>query len=66
RGLLLEAYAFSEFGTIALIASIASFALAGVMAILSILGFWHLRKVNPREELLARTLHIDAPVPSAV
>ncbi|HET6963773.1 MAG TPA: hypothetical protein VFH58_03310, partial [Acidimicrobiales bacterium] len=60
RGLLLEAYAFSEFGTIALIASIASFALAGVMAILSILGFWHLRKVNPREEVLAKTLNLPA------
>ena len=66
RGLLLEAYAFSEFGNIALVSSIASFALAGVMAILTALGFWHLRRVNPREELLARTLHIDTPLPQAV
>ncbi len=66
RGLLLEAYAFSEFGNIAFIASIASFALAGIMAVLTILGFWHLRRVNPNEEVLARTLHIDAPMASAV
>ena len=58
RGLLLEAYAFSEFGTIALVASIASFVLAGVMAILTVLGFWHLRRVSPREELLASTLKL--------
>ena len=66
RGLLLEAYAFSEFGTIALVASIASFSLAAVMAVLTILGFWHLRRVSPSEEVLARTLHIDAPMASAV
>ena len=59
RGLLLEAYAFSMFGTIALIASIASFALAGIMAILTGLGFWHLRRVNPSEELLADRLHVS-------
>jgi hypothetical protein len=60
RGLLLEAYAFSEFGTIALVAAICSFALAGVMALLSILGLWHLRRVNPGEEFLAETLHLAA------
>ena len=66
RGLLLEAYAFSMFGTIALIASIASFALAAVMAILTGLGFWHLRRVNPSEELLADRLHLGGGVPAAV
>ena len=60
RGLLLEAYAFSEFGTIALVAAIASFSLAAIMALLSALGFWHLRKVGPDEEVLARTLHLPA------
>ena len=60
RGLLLEAYAFSEFGTIALVAAICSFALAGVMALLTALGFWHLRRVNPAEELLADRLHLPA------
>lgn len=58
RGLLLEAYAFSEFGTIAFVASIASFILAGIMALLTGLGFWHLRRVSPREEFLAQTLHL--------
>jgi len=51
RGLLLEAYAFWEIGYICLIASICSFALAGVMLILSALGLWHLRRVNPAQEL---------------
>jgi hypothetical protein len=66
RGLLLEAYAFWEFGLIALVASIASFALAGVTLVLSLLGFWHLRKVSPDEELLAKALHIETPVPASV
>ncbi|HEX9774381.1 MAG TPA: hypothetical protein VGB83_02205 [Actinomycetota bacterium] len=58
RGLLLNAYAFWQFGQIAKIAGIASFGLAGVMAILTILGFWHLRRVAPEEEVLApRELH---------
>jgi hypothetical protein len=61
RGLLLEAYAFSEFGTIALVSAIISFILAGIMAILSGLGFWHLRRTSPEQELLAHTLHIPEP-----
>jgi hypothetical protein len=44
RGLLLEAYAFSEFGLIALWAGIAAFALAGIMALLVAFGFWHARR----------------------
>lgn len=64
RGLLLEAYAFWEFGQIALIAAIASFIGAGVMLVLSALGFWHLRRVSPAEEVLARTLHLGAPQPA--
>ena len=59
RGLLLEAYAFWEFGQIALIAAIASFVAAGIMVVLSALGFWHLRKVNPEEEFLAQTMHLE-------
>jgi hypothetical protein len=53
RGVLLDAYAFWKFGRIAMLAGIAAFVLAGVMAILTILGFWHLRRVSPTEELLA-------------
>jgi len=51
RGLLLEAYAFSEFALIALWAGIASFILAGVMAILVGLGLWHSRKVPESAEI---------------
>ena len=53
RGMLLNAYAFWKIGQIALWASIASFALAAVMLVLTILGFWHLRRVSPTEELMA-------------
>jgi hypothetical protein len=52
RGVLLDAYAFWTFGRIALLAGIVAFVLAGVMAILTILGFWHLRRVSPTDELL--------------
>jgi hypothetical protein len=66
RGLLLEAYAFWEMGQIALIAAIVSFIGAGLMLILSVLGFWHLRKVSPKEEVLAQTLHYDTPAVATV
>jgi hypothetical protein len=52
RGLLLEAYAFWQMGQIALIGSIVSFVLAVVMFVLSGLGLWHLRRVDPGEELM--------------
>jgi hypothetical protein len=57
RGLLLEAYAFSEFGLIALWASIAAFVLAGIMALLVAFGFWHARRTPADAEL---ALHIEA------
>jgi hypothetical protein len=44
RGLLLEGYAFSIFGTIATIAEICCWILAGLMLILTLLGFAHYRK----------------------
>lgn len=53
RGLLLEAYAFSVFGQIALWASVASFIGAGLMLILVGLGFWHSRRVSAESELLS-------------
>jgi hypothetical protein len=52
RGLLLEAYAFGTFATIALWAAIASFAGAFLMAILVGLGLWHARRTPPRAEIL--------------
>jgi hypothetical protein len=57
RGLLLEAYAFSEFGLIALWAGIAAFVLAGVMALLTGLGIWHARRTPATAEL---ALHSEA------
>jgi hypothetical protein len=57
RGLLLEAYAFSEFGLIALWAAIAAFVLAGVMAVLVAFGFWHARRTSAEAEL---AVHVEA------
>ena len=57
RGLLLEAYAFSEFGLIALWAGIAAFVLAGVMALLVAFGFWHARRTPTEAEL---AIHAEA------
>jgi hypothetical protein len=53
RGLLLEAYAFAEIGTIMLWGAIASFALALVMAILVAFGVRHARRTPHEAELLA-------------
>jgi hypothetical protein len=57
RGLLLEAYAFAEFGLIALWAAIAAFVLAGVMAVLVAFGFWHARRTPVEAEL---AIHVEA------
>jgi hypothetical protein len=51
RGLLLEAYAFGTFATIALIAGISAFVLAGLMALLVAFGFWHARRTEDAKEL---------------
>ena len=51
RGMLLEAYAFSEFGLIATYAAIASFILAGIMALLVAFGLWHARRTPEDVEL---------------
>jgi hypothetical protein len=53
RGLLLEAYGFSEMGVVALWGAIASFILAFVMLMLVGLGFRHARRTPPDAELLA-------------
>ena len=54
RGLLLQAFAFWKMGQIAFLGSIASFALAGLMGLLSILGFWHVRKASPSDQVFSR------------
>jgi hypothetical protein len=51
RGLLLNAYAFGIFGTIALWAALGAFAGAIVMGTLTILGFVHSRRVSPEAEV---------------
>ena len=55
RGLLLEAYAFSEIGAVMLVGAIASFILAAIMAALVGLGFWHAQRTPEEERLLATT-----------
>lgn len=55
RGLLLEAYAFSTFATIALWSGIAAFILAGLMALLVGFGFWHSRRVPESAQILSRS-----------
>jgi len=52
RGLLLEAYAFSEIGLIMLWGAIACFALAAVLAALTALGFRHARRTDPAAAFL--------------
>ncbi|MFA5891574.1 MAG: hypothetical protein WDA27_11595 [Actinomycetota bacterium] len=52
RGLLLNAYAFWKLGQIARIGSLVSLAFAIVMAVLSILGLWHWRRVSGGEKLI--------------
>jgi hypothetical protein len=60
RGLLLEAYGFSVFGTIAEDAAIAAFALAALMALLVGFGYYHARRTSDAVELLGnkRTVHV--------
>jgi hypothetical protein len=53
RGLLLEAYAFSEVGVIMLWGAIASFALAAIMALLVGLGLAHAARTPQEAALLA-------------
>jgi len=52
RGLLLEAYAFSEIGLIMLWAAIAAFALALVMSVLVGVGLWHASRTAEETELM--------------
>jgi hypothetical protein len=58
RGLLLNAYAFWKFGQLALIGAIAAFAMAAIMFVLTVLGFWHLRRASPTEELFAAAAEV--------
>jgi hypothetical protein len=53
RGLLLEAYAFSEIGTVMLWGAIASFLAAICMSVLVGLGLWHARRTTEEASVLA-------------
>jgi len=53
RGLLLEAYAFSEIGAVMLVGAIASFIMVAIMAALVGLDVWHAARVSGEERLLA-------------
>jgi hypothetical protein len=57
RGLLLNAYAFAKMGQIAFIAAVVSFIGAGIMLLLALLGFAHLRRVDPDVEVLTGNAH---------
>jgi hypothetical protein len=59
RGLLLEAYGFSVFATIALWGAIASFVLAGIMAMLVLFGVLHARRTDDAKELLNRATAVQ-------
>jgi hypothetical protein len=61
RGLLLEAYAFSVFGSIAFWAGIAAFFLAFLMAILAGFGLWHARRTATDAEFLAAVTEHQTP-----
>ncbi|MDQ1629421.1 MAG: hypothetical protein QOI54_3165 [Actinomycetota bacterium] len=52
RGLLLNAYAFDTMGKLALYSGIAAFIGAGVLLLMSLLGFLHLYRVDPEEDVL--------------
>jgi len=62
RGLLLNGYAFWKMGQIAAVAALASFIGAAVLLVLAGLGFWHLRRTDPKAELLPK-LGARTPAP---
>ncbi|MDE3007583.1 MAG: hypothetical protein KGJ10_00530 [Acidobacteriota bacterium] len=49
RGLLLNAYAFWTFGQIAMWSAVGAFVAAALMLLLTVLGFLHYRREDPRE-----------------
>ncbi|HYA67797.1 MAG TPA: hypothetical protein VED63_03600 [Acidimicrobiales bacterium] len=64
RGLLLEAYAFWQFGQIALFGAIVCFVLAALMLILTIVGYIHFRR-TPEDQEFPKA-HVEGKVPAAV
>lgn len=62
RGLLLEAYAFSEMGLIMLWGAIASFVLAALMLVMVGLGLRHARSTAPEKRMLVPKPVTPVPV----
>jgi hypothetical protein len=66
RGLLLEAYAFWQFGQIALFGAIVSFILAGLMGLLTVIGWFHYRR-TPEDQEFPKPHHVgEEKVPATV
>src|SRR5665811_2078082 len=55
RAMLLEAYAFSMFGTIAVIGGIVAMILGGILFLMTIAGWVHYRKVPETQQFPAKT-----------
>jgi hypothetical protein len=53
RGLLLEAYAFSEIGLVMMWGAVAAFVMAALLALLVGLGLWHASRVPEERRILA-------------
>jgi len=62
RSMLLQAYAFGTFGSIAFLASIISFVLGGLMLLLSVFGFAHMRRVPVDKEVFAPAAQKTQPI----
>jgi hypothetical protein len=62
RGLLLSAYAFWKIGQIARIAMFVAWCMAAVMLVLTGLGFWHLRRVSPTQDVFDTRHTLQAKV----
>jgi hypothetical protein len=54
RGMLLNAYGWWQLGQILLISAIVAFAAAALFLVLSLFGFWHLRRVTPESEVFPK------------
>jgi hypothetical protein len=54
RGMLLNAYGWWQIGQIMLVSAIVAFCAAGLFLILSLLGFWHLRRATPETEVFPK------------
>jgi hypothetical protein len=56
RGLLLNAYGYWQFGQLALIAAVVMWVMGAIMLVLTVLGFWHLGRVEPEVRVLEPTI----------